>query len=96
MKLILLIYKASLEERINQILKLCKIEGYTKLPRVYGAGKTSGPRLGTHSWPGENSLLFLVGDKETKEGFLKEVRKLKDTLKKGGLKAFVLEVEEVI
>lgn len=96
MKLILLVYKASLEDRVNQILKLCKIEGYTKVPRIYGAGKTSGPRLGTHSWPGENSLLFLVGDEGTKERFLKEVKKLKDILKKGGLKAFVLEVEEVI
>lgn len=94
-KIILISYNVAIDEEVMEALKKMGISGYTKLPKVLGDGKTSGPRLDSHIWPGANSLLFLAVDDDKKDQILAQVRKMRQRLGKEGIKAFVLPLEEI-
>ncbi len=89
-------YNQAIGDEVDECLKRCEIASYTKIPLAYGIGKASGPHMGSHVWPGSNSLLLVVCEEEHKDHILEEVRKLRKTLHKEGIKAFVVPVEEVI
>ena len=95
MKLVLISYNLAIDEEVMQALKKVEISGYTKLPRVLGKGKTSGPHLDSHIWPGANSLLILAIEDNKKDQILAQVMKLRQRLGKEGIKAFVLPLEEI-
>ncbi len=95
MKMILISYNVAIDEEVMEALKEVGISGYTKLPKVLGDGKTSGPRLDSHIWPGANSLLALAVEDDEKDQILAQVMKLRQKLGKEGIKAFVLPLEEV-
>ena len=95
MKLVLISYNAAIDEEIMGALKNVGISGYTKLPRVIGDGKASGPHLDSHIWPGANSLLVLAVEDDKKDQILAQVMKLRQKLGKEGIKAFVLPLEEI-
>ena len=95
MKMILISYNVAIDEEVMEALKEVGISGYTKLPKVLGDGKTSGPRLDSHIWPGANSLLSLAVEDDKKDQILAQIMKLRQKLGKEGIKAFVLPLEEV-
>lgn len=62
MKMLMLIFRDSLQEEIFTLLKNEKIEAYTMIPKVHGMGET-GAAFGSFMSHGENSLVLLtVGD----------------------------------
>jgi len=95
MKMVWIAYNQAIGEEVDECLKKCNIKSYTKIPLVHGVGQHSGPHLGTHIWPGVNSLLMIVCTEEIKERLLEEVRRLKRTFEREGIKAFVVPVEEI-
>ena len=63
MKCITIFYNVATDEEITEILKNTGIEEYTKIPRCYGKGNVTGPRMDDHIWPGFNiSLVAVVTD----------------------------------
>ena len=96
MKMILISYNVAIDEEVMEALKEVGISGYTKLPRVLGEGKTSGPHLDSHISPGANSLLALAVEDNKKDQILTQVMKLRQKLGKEGIKAFVLSLAEMI
>ncbi|MDY7037046.1 MAG: hypothetical protein SV375_12900 [Thermodesulfobacteriota bacterium] len=96
MKMVFLSYSGGLEEVVMEALTDLGIEYYTKWRGVLGRGKTSGPHLGTHVWPKTNSFLAVAVEEEVVNDLLNKVRDLKSTIGKEGIKAFILNLEEVV
>jgi nitrogen regulatory protein PII len=95
-KMLVLIYNTALEKVVIEYIDECGITCYTRIPKVYGRGKTGGPRMGTHIWPGENEMLWIVTEEEKVSLMLECAKKLKAEHKGKGVKAFVLPVEAKI
>jgi len=96
MKMVWIVYNQAIGEEVDECLKRCGIQNYTKFPTVHGVGQHSGPHMGTHIWPGVNSLLAIACQEDTKDRLLEEVRALKRTFQREGIKAFVLSLEEIV
>ena len=96
MKAIYIIYNAAIESMVQQCMRDCGLESYTKFPLLHGSGESAGPRLGTHVWPGINRGLFIVTEEKNIPLMLEKIEALKKEHKKEGVKAFVFPVEKVI
>lgn len=93
MKMVLIAYNEAVDEEVMEILEANSIEGYTKWTKVLGKGKTSGPHLLTNIWPKANNVLAICTDEEKAKNLLEEVRRLRKTVGREGVKAFILPVE---
>ncbi len=96
MKLITVIYNAAIESKVQKCLNSCRIEGYTKIPRIHGKGKTSGPRLNTHVWPGVNHAIIVACDENKKNELVKKLKNFKQENQSKGVKIFIQPLEEII
>ncbi len=97
MKLVMAVYNMAAEEEVLAAAAAVGVVSYTKVPRVLGVGRASGPRLDDHVWPGANTLtLFVVEDAlaNTLADTLAAVRG--ELGKNGAIKAFVLNVERTV
>ncbi len=95
MKLVLIIYNEAIDDEIMEALKSCCIESFTKWQKVLGKGKISEAHLDTTIWPGANNVCMAVIEDKNVPLLLEQVRNLRKTLGKEGIKAFVLPVEEI-
>jgi nitrogen regulatory protein PII len=100
MKLVLIVYNFIYDDSVRAIVDRLKIPGFTEVSRVFGTGE-SGKRFGTHAFPGHDTLLFTVLAEEQVEPLLEQIRLFKAGLterakRHGGLKAFVLPVEQMV
>lgn len=98
MKMVLLLYNQAIDEEVMEALKEIGIENYTKWDRVLGRGKTSGSHFDSDVWPGVNSMLAIAVEDEKKDKIMAKVRELKskEALRREGIGAFVLPLEEMI
>jgi hypothetical protein len=100
MKLVLIVFNFIYDEPIRAVIERLKIPGFTEVPRVFGTGE-SGKRFETHAFPGHDTMILtVVGDAQV-DGILAELSVLKNGLadrakRHGGIKAFVLPVEQAI
>ncbi|MGM0441062.1 MAG: PG0541 family transporter-associated protein [Elusimicrobiota bacterium] len=90
------IYNAAIESKVKKCIKSCRIEEYTKIPRIQGVGKTSGPRLNTHVWPGVNHALKIACKDTKKDELIKKLKEFKKENAREGVKVFVQPLEEII
>jgi nitrogen regulatory protein PII len=95
-KMMIIIYNSALEAVIMEYIDACEITCFTQVPQVFGRGETGGPRLGTHVWPGDNRMLWVVTDEEKIHSMLKRARHLKKMHQGKGVKVFVMPVEEKV
>ena len=93
MKMILIVYNEAIDEEVMSSLETCGIESFTKWQKVLGKGKLSEPHLGSSVWPGVNNVCMVVIDENKVPALLVQVRNLRKTLGKEGIKAFVLPIE---
>jgi len=96
MKILLVVYNEAIEDKVMESLKETGIEEYTRVPTVYGVGKSSGPHMGTHIWPSTNSMLIISCDDSTARSALDKIAALKEENRKLGIKAFLLNQEEQV
>lgn len=92
--MLMIVYNEALDMELMELLENCKVKGYTKIKGTFGKGTTSGTHLGTDTWPGRNSILYVACD-ETKE-LLVGVTKLRKELGTEGIKAFTWGLDEII
>jgi nitrogen regulatory protein PII len=95
MKLVLIAYNEAIDAEVLDMLNSRGVTHYTQWTKTFGRGEASEPHLGTHVWPKANSVLAIVTDEETAKRALQGVRKLRETLSREGIKAFVIPCEEV-
>jgi len=87
-------YNEAIDAEVMEALEQsCALNNYTKIPGVFGKGKSSGTHRGDDIWPGRNNLLMVgCSDPEAKK-LLAQIQKLRAKLSKEGVKAFVLPVD---
>jgi len=96
MKIVFIVYNVGIGDEVNECLARCNVESYTLFPSLYGKGKLSGPHMGTHIWPSTNAAFLIACKDEKVQDILEEVKRLKQSFKKEGLKAFVVPLEETV
>jgi hypothetical protein len=72
MKLIFLIYKVVIENKVVEELGKAGVKAYTKPHSIYGVGTHSVPHLDTLIWPGVNDGLFIAVEEKKERRNLKE------------------------
>ena len=95
MKMVMIIYNEAIDEEVMAAIASCGITSFTKWQRVLGKGELSAAHLGSTIWPGVNNVCVSVADDNKVSPILAQVKKLRSTLGREGIKAFVLPVEEV-
>ena len=96
MKMLVIVYNDAVDEVMISAFKKAGVLGYTKWKEALGEGTETEPKLGTHCWPGKNNVLAVVVEDEAALKISEIIRKLKSEHPKGGIRTFVLQVEETI
>ncbi|RJP16662.1 MAG: transcriptional regulator [Candidatus Abyssobacteria bacterium SURF_5] len=96
MKLAFIIYGNAIDPDVAEVLENLGLQSYTKWSEVIGKGKTSGPRLGSHVWPGINSMMMLAIGDEHVAPLADALKVLKERFSHEGLKLYVLPVDQAL
>jgi len=96
MKMLVIIYNDAVDEAMINAFKESGIHGYTKWKEALGEGTETEPKLGTHCWPGKNNVLTVVVEDKAALKISETIKKLKSEHPHGGIKTFILQVEETI
>ena len=96
MKSVFIIFNQANTERVEYMLDVLGIRGFTFFEQVQGRGTNGGePRRGTHTWPEMNSAVIVVDDEKVPE-LLSAVKKLDNRNKEVGVRAFVWNIEQTV
>lgn len=93
MKMVLIVYNEAIDDEVMAVLENCGIESFTKWQKVLGKGKLSGPHLNSNVWPGANNVCMSVIEDIEVSPLLNQIKNLRKTLSKEGIKAFILPLE---
>ena len=97
MKSVFIVFNQANTERVEYMLDMLKISGFTFFEQVQGRGTNGGePRRGTHTWPEMNSAIMTVVEDEKVPELLSVVRKLDARYKEVGVRAFVWNIEQTV
>ena len=96
MKLAIIIYGTPIDPDVMEVLEGLGLQSYTKMREILGQGRSSGPRLDTHVWPGTNSMVTVVLADERVEALVDALKPLKERLGHEGLKLYLLPAEEAL
>ena len=97
MKSVFIVFNQANTERVEYMLDMLKISGFTFFEQVQGRGTNGGePRRGTHTWPEMNSAIMTVIEDEKVPELLSVVRKLDARNKEVGVRAFVWNIEQTV
>jgi nitrogen regulatory protein PII len=97
MKSVMIVYNQANTERVEYMLDVLSIRGFTFFEQVQGRGsKTGQPHRGTHTWPEMNSVIITVVEDEKVESLLSAIRKLDLRNEEVGVRAFVWNIEHTV
>lgn len=97
MKSVFIIFNQANTERVEYMLDMLEIRGFTFFEQVQGRGTNGGePRRGTHTWPEMNSAVITVVEDEKVFSLLQAVRQLDARNPEVGVRAFVWNVEQTV
>ena len=97
MKAVFIAYNQALTDAVNNILDRRGIKGFTSWEEVHGRGSHTGePHFGSHTWPAVNSAILAITEEAQVKPLLASLKKLDAKAEQQGLRAFVLNVEEMV
>ena len=97
MKSVFIVFNQANTERVEYMLDMLKISGFTFFEQVQGRGTNGGePRRGTHTWPEMNSAVITVVEDEKVPELLDTVKKLDLRNTEVGVRAFVWNIEQTV
>ncbi len=97
MKSVMIIFNQANTERVEYMLDILEIRGFTFFEQVQGRGSHDGdPRRGTHAWPEMNSCVITIVDDEKVPSLLEAIEKLDMRNKEVGVRAFVWNIEATV
>lgn len=97
MKSVMIIFNQSNTARVEYMLDILGIRGFTFFEQVQGRGTNGGePRRGTHAWPEMNSAVMTVVQDDQVEKLLESVRKLDLRNPEIGVRAFTWKIDEMV
>jgi nitrogen regulatory protein PII len=90
MKAIFIIYNQAHTEKVEYMLDMLNIRGFTQWTNVSGRGSENGvPHMGSHTWPEMNSAIISVVDDTLVDTVLDKVQKINAINEEVGIRAFV-------
>jgi len=95
MKSALVFFNKSVTEQMFYILEKLDIKGFTYWDTVYGKGEFGEPRMGTHTWPEENSAIFVANEPDKIDKLAEALKFLDETNPEIGIKMFSWPVEKL-
>ena len=97
MKSVLIIFNQANTERVEYMLDMLEIKGFTFFEQVQGRGTNTGePRRGTHTWPEMNSAVITVVDDDKVPSLLESIKKLDLRNPEVGVRAFTWNIEQTV
>ncbi len=73
MKMLVLIFRESLEQDVLQLLEELDVKGFTEAPKLQGRGET-GKTFQTFGWPGYNAMILAAMEEEQAEHVIKRLK----------------------
>ncbi|MEW6543541.1 MAG: PG0541 family transporter-associated protein [Nitrospirota bacterium] len=101
MKMLMVIYRRSLDQDIRHLLKGLNVRAFTEAPKVLGMGE-AGHAFDSLAWPGHNVMILSAMRNEEAEHVVAELKSFRDHLQglqdgaKVPLRVFTLPCEQVI
>ena len=93
----MIVYNQANTERVEYMLDVLGVRGFTYFEEVQGRGSVDGdPRRGTHAWPELNSAMLCIVDESKVQPLLDSVQKLDIRNKEVGVKAFVWSIDQMV
>ena len=93
MKSVMIVFNQANTGRVEYMLDVLGIKGFTFFEQVQGRGTNGGePRRGTHAWPEMNSCVITVVEDEQLPSLLESVKKLDLRNEEVGVRAFVWDI----
>ena len=97
MKSVMIIFNQANTGRVEYLLDVLDIKGFTFFEHVQGRGTNGGePRRGTHAWPEMNSAVITVVEDDKVPQLLEAVRKLAARNPEVGVKAFTWQIDQMV
>lgn len=97
MKSVMIVFNQANTERVEYMLDVLEIRGFTFWENVQGRGSVNGePHRGTHTWPEMNSAILTVVDDDKVKDLMESVQKLDRRNAEVGVKAFVWNIEQMV
>jgi hypothetical protein len=95
MKALFISYNQALTDRINKMLDLHGVRGFTRWGLTEGRGSIDGePHYGTHAWASMNSGIITMVDDAIVDKLLAALKKIDENAEMLGLRAFVWNIEQ--
>jgi phage terminase large subunit len=101
MKMVLVIFRRSLDQEVRRFLKGLSIKEFTEAPKMFGIGDAE-QAVQTFSWPGFHSMIVAGLEEMQAQQVVEELKAFRDYLSsleagaKIPLRAFVLPCEQVL
>ena len=93
MKSVMIVFNQANTERVEYMLDVLGIRGFTFFEEGQGRGSKDGePRRGTHAWPELNSCVITIVQDEQLDTLLEAVKKLDKRNEEVGVRAFAWDV----
>jgi len=97
MKSVMIVFNQANTERVEYMLEMLGIRGFTFFEDVQGQGTNDGePRRGTHAWPEMNSAVITIVPDDKVAPILEAVQKLDARNKEVGVKAFTWTIDQMV
>lgn len=98
MKAVTIIYNISTDDEVQEVLRRLRIKEFTRIPRVMGVGKVTGPRMDNHVWPGYNAMIVACVSDHHADTIMQALQEFRDgpTGRKTGIFAWVSPVEAAL
>ncbi len=97
MKSVMIVFNQANTERVEYMLDMLEIRGFTFFEQVQGRGTNEGePRRGTHTWPEMNSCVITVIEDDKVFSLLQAVKQLDARNREVGVRAFVWNIEQTV
>ncbi|MBR6018114.1 MAG: hypothetical protein IK073_05790 [Paludibacteraceae bacterium] len=97
MKSVMIVFNQANTERVEYLLDMLNVRGFTFFEQVQGRGTNGGePHRGTHAWPEMNSCVITIVEDEQVAPLLEAVKKLDMRNEEVGVRAFVWPIEATV
>ena len=101
MKMLLLVFRQSLDQDLQKLLKNLDVKAFTEAPKVFGMGE-AGTTFNSFGWPGFNSMILAAMEEEQADRVVARLRAFRDQLAqrqqgaKIPMRVFILPCERVL
>ncbi|TAJ27878.1 MAG: hypothetical protein EPO64_05095 [Nitrospirae bacterium] len=79
MKMLLLVFRQSLEQDLLLLLKELDVKAFTEAPKVFGMGE-AGTAYQSLGWPGSNSMILAAMEEEQAERVVQRLKLFREHL----------------